>query len=133
MGAVVGAGALLLSQVEVLLELVGVVAAGRFLTTRLLFAQDREQTINEVKYVGVVWVGGVVGGVLCGWGVSWSKHVCVVVAVYSYVVLSCVASTPVSLRFPYLCMIVHVYHRLPSHFTGSWWRRRFVWERQVRT
>lgn len=48
-GAVVGAGALLLSQVEVLLELVGVVAAGRFLTTRLLFAQDREQTLSEVK------------------------------------------------------------------------------------
>lgn len=50
-GAVAGAAALLLTEVEALLELVGVVAAGRFLTTKLLFAKDREETISELKCV----------------------------------------------------------------------------------
>lgn len=48
-GGLVLGGALLLTEVEVLLQLVGVVAAGQFLATRLLFAKDRAQTIKEVK------------------------------------------------------------------------------------
>lgn len=47
---VVGASAFLFSQVELLLELAGLVAAGQFLL-KVVFAEDREKTLTEIKKV----------------------------------------------------------------------------------
>ncbi|PSC70410.1 rhodanese-like domain-containing chloroplastic [Micractinium conductrix] len=47
---VVGASALLFTQLEILFELAGVLAAGQFLL-KVAFAEDREKTLTEIKKV----------------------------------------------------------------------------------
>ena len=48
-GVIGAAGVLLFNEVEVVLELLGVAAVGNFLAKRVLFAKDREQTVEEFK------------------------------------------------------------------------------------
>lgn len=47
-GAIAGAGFLLFNEIEVLLELAGLFAAGNF-ALKLLFADEREKTFTEIK------------------------------------------------------------------------------------
>lgn len=47
--AVAGGATLLLTEFETILELVGIVGAGKFLLDRLLFADERDKTLKEVK------------------------------------------------------------------------------------
>ena len=47
-GAIAGAGFLLFNEVEVILELAGLFAAGNFLL-KLVFAEEREKTFSEIK------------------------------------------------------------------------------------
>ncbi|GAB4817403.1 hypothetical protein N2152v2_004449 [Parachlorella kessleri] len=47
-GGLAAAGFLLFNEVEVLLQLVGIVAAGQF-AFKLLFAEEREQTLTEIR------------------------------------------------------------------------------------
>ena len=47
-GALVGASVLLFNEVEVVLELAGLYAAGNFLL-KLVFAEEREKTLSEIK------------------------------------------------------------------------------------
>ncbi len=39
----------LFNEVEVVLEVLGVAAAGNFLAKKLLFAKDREQTVEQIR------------------------------------------------------------------------------------
>ena len=48
-GAIGAAGLLLFNEVEVVLELLGVAAAGNFFAKRVLFAKDREQTAEQIR------------------------------------------------------------------------------------
>lgn len=48
LGAIVAGGALVATQAESLLEVVGLIAAGQFLVTRLLYADKREETLKTV-------------------------------------------------------------------------------------
>lgn len=48
--AIGGASFLLVNQLEVLLELAGVIVAGQF-ALRLLFAEDREKTLTEIRTI----------------------------------------------------------------------------------
>eukprot|EP00892_Ulva_mutabilis_P012386 jgi/Ulvmu1/951/UM102_0034.1 len=47
--AVAGASVFLFTEVEAILQVVGVVVALQFLSKRLLFAEDRQQTFNDLK------------------------------------------------------------------------------------
>lgn len=47
-GALAGAGFLLANEIEIILELAGLVAAGQFLL-KLVFAEEREKTLTEIK------------------------------------------------------------------------------------
>ena len=40
----------LFNEVEIVLEVLGVAAAGNFVARRLLFAKDRDQTVDQIKY-----------------------------------------------------------------------------------
>ena len=40
----------LFNEVEIVLELLGVAAAGQFVARKLLFAKDRDQTVDQIKY-----------------------------------------------------------------------------------
>ena len=42
---------LLFNEVEIVLEVLGVAAAGNFLAKKLLFAKDREQTVEQIRCV----------------------------------------------------------------------------------
>ena len=42
---------LLFNEVEIVLEALGVAAAGNFLAKKLLFAKDREQTVEQIRCV----------------------------------------------------------------------------------
>lgn len=48
-GAVGAAAVLLFNEVEIVLEVLGVAAAGNFLAKKLLFAKDREQTVEQIR------------------------------------------------------------------------------------
>lgn len=48
-GAVAAAGVFLVNEVEVVLELLGVAAAGNFLAKKVLFAKDRQQTVGQIR------------------------------------------------------------------------------------
>ena len=48
-GAVGAAAVVLFNEVEIVLEILGVAAAGNFLAKKLLFAKDREQTVDQIK------------------------------------------------------------------------------------
>ncbi len=62
-GGLAAAGFLLFNEVEVLLQLVGIVAAGQF-AFKLLFAEEREQTLTEIRYVGSAGQGNAPPGCL---------------------------------------------------------------------
>ena len=47
-GALAGAGLLLYTEIPVLLEVAGLLAAGQFLL-KLVFAEEREQTFTQIK------------------------------------------------------------------------------------
>ena len=47
-GAIIGAGVLIFNEIEVVLELAGLFAAGNFLL-KLVFADEREKTFTEIK------------------------------------------------------------------------------------
>lgn len=47
-GAIVGAGFLLFNEIEIVLEIAGLFAAGNF-ALKLLFADEREKTLTEIK------------------------------------------------------------------------------------
>ena len=49
-GAVAAAGIFLANEVEVILEVLGIAAAGSFLTRNVLFAKDREQTVEQIRW-----------------------------------------------------------------------------------
>lgn len=49
LAAIGGVATFIISEFEVLLEVVGVLAAGQFLLRYLLFADDREKTFNSIK------------------------------------------------------------------------------------
>ena len=49
-GAVGAAAVVLFNEAEIVLELLGVVAAGNFLAKKLFFAKDREQTVDQIRY-----------------------------------------------------------------------------------
>lgn len=40
----------LFNEVEIVLEVLGVAAAGNFVARKLLFAKDRDQTVDQIKY-----------------------------------------------------------------------------------
>lgn len=48
-GALGAAAVVLFNEVEVVLEVLGVAAAGNFLAKKLLFAKDREQTVEQIR------------------------------------------------------------------------------------
>lgn len=48
-GAVGAAAVVLFNEVEIVLEVLGVAAAGNFLARKLLFAKDREQTVDQIR------------------------------------------------------------------------------------
>ena len=50
-GALGAAAVVLFNEVEVVLEVLGVAAAGNFLAKKLLFAKDREQTVEQIRSV----------------------------------------------------------------------------------
>ena len=39
----------LFNEVEIVLEVLGVAAAGNFLAKKLLFAKDRDQTVDQIR------------------------------------------------------------------------------------
>ena len=39
----------LFNEVEIVLEVLGVAAAGNFVVRKLLFAKDRDQTVDQIK------------------------------------------------------------------------------------
>lgn len=47
-GAIIGAGVLIFNEIEVVLELAGLFAAGNFLL-KLVFAEEREKTLTDIK------------------------------------------------------------------------------------
>jgi hypothetical protein len=49
--AVAGASVFLVTEIEAILQVVGVVFALQFLARKLLFAEDRQQLFNDVKYL----------------------------------------------------------------------------------
>lgn len=49
-GALGAAAVVLFNEVEIVLELLGVAAAGQFVARKLLFAKDRDQTVDQIKY-----------------------------------------------------------------------------------
>ncbi len=49
MGALVGGALLFFQEIDTALEVAGLFAAGQFAVRRLLFAEDRKQTANEIK------------------------------------------------------------------------------------
>jgi hypothetical protein len=49
LAAIGGVATFIISEFEVLLEVVGVLAAGQFLLRYLLFADDREKTFDSIK------------------------------------------------------------------------------------
>ncbi|DBA91590.1 TPA: hypothetical protein ACH3X1_003201 [Trebouxia sp. C0004] len=48
-GALGAAAVVLFNEVEIVLEVLGVAAAGNFLARKLLFAKDREQTVEQIR------------------------------------------------------------------------------------
>ena len=48
-GALGAAAVVLFNEVEIVLEVLGVAAAGNFLAKKLLFAKDREQTVEQIR------------------------------------------------------------------------------------
>lgn len=48
-GAVGAAAVVLFNEVELVLEVLGVAAAGNFIAKKLLFAKDREQTVDQIR------------------------------------------------------------------------------------
>ena len=48
-GALVGGALLFFQEIDTALEVAGIFAAGNFAVRRLLFAEDRKQTANELK------------------------------------------------------------------------------------
>ncbi len=50
-GAVGAAAVVLFNEAEIVLEVLGVAAAGNFLAKKLLFAKDREQTVEQIRCV----------------------------------------------------------------------------------
>ena len=49
-GALGAAAVVLFNEVEIVLEVLGVAAAGNFVARKLLFAKDRDQTVDQIKY-----------------------------------------------------------------------------------
>lgn len=49
-GALGAAAVVLFNEVEIVLEVLGVAAAGNFLAKKLLFAKDRDQTVDQIRY-----------------------------------------------------------------------------------
>lgn len=48
-GALGAAAVVLFNEVEIVLEVLGVAAAGNFLAKKVLFAKDREQTVEQIR------------------------------------------------------------------------------------
>lgn len=48
-GALGAAAVVLFNEVEIVLEVLGVAAAGNFLAKKMLFAKDREQTVEQIR------------------------------------------------------------------------------------
>ena len=49
-GALGAAAVVLFNEAEIVLEVLGVAAAGNFVARKLLFAKDRDQTVDQIKY-----------------------------------------------------------------------------------